>query len=263
MRRTWDFSGEVGWYVGPALTHYRCVTIYFPRSRATRICDTVTFLPHDVPFPEVSLKDYLKQAASDIITILTQPPSTTVPSLEAGDPTRNALLKLAKQLGRMESLPEPITPNVEVQTKNTTMKKLSRGQHYMSRKTPQQPEQKKIHLIPVGNDDMEEYATSPRVPPPRVGLSKAHIIPEEPEHETTAQYLQNGKRTRPIEKSNTRYDLRPRYPREKRIMVANAAQHFRHLATQQLTAMHIFSHKAFAIYNEKGKKETIDTVLAG
>ena len=106
-RRSWDLHGEAGWYVGPALNHYRCVTCYFPNSRSTRICDTVTFLPKTVKFPEVRLVDHLKQAASDIVTLLTHPPSTTVPSLRAGDPVRNALLDIATTLNQVDHIPEP------------------------------------------------------------------------------------------------------------------------------------------------------------
>ena len=98
QRETWDLNGKVGWYIGPALNHYRCVTCYFPRTRTTRVCDMVTFLPHYIPFPNITTKDYLKQAAEDIITILTQPPSTTTPSLEAGDPVCLALHQIAEQL---------------------------------------------------------------------------------------------------------------------------------------------------------------------
>ena len=98
VRGTWELNGEQGWYVGPALDHYRCVTCYFPRTRTTRICKTVTFLPHEVPFPEIKLQDLLKQAAEDIIAILSQPPSTTAPSLKVGDPVFNDLLDIAMQL---------------------------------------------------------------------------------------------------------------------------------------------------------------------
>ena len=92
------------------MQHYRCVKCYFPRSRAVRDCDTVTFFPKVVPFPEVSLTDFLKQSATDIITILTQPPAPNIPSLQAGDPIRNALLTLATQLQRVKPIPEEITP---------------------------------------------------------------------------------------------------------------------------------------------------------
>ena len=103
--KSWDLHGETGWYVGPALQHYRCVTCYFPKSRSTRICETVTFLPTKIAFPETKLVDFLKQAATDIVTILTQPPSPTTPSLQAGDPTQNTLLDIATSLNRIEQLP--------------------------------------------------------------------------------------------------------------------------------------------------------------
>ena len=42
-RLTWDPNGEEGWYVGPAMDHYRCITIYFPQKNSTRACSTVDF----------------------------------------------------------------------------------------------------------------------------------------------------------------------------------------------------------------------------
>ena len=121
-RRTWELNGEVGWYVGPSMNHYRCVSCYFPRTKTTRDCDTVTFFPHATPFPAVKLTDHLKQAAGDIVNILTAPPSTTTPSLAAGDPVRNALLTLATQLNRVEPIPLletiPVVPAPRVALKN-------------------------------------------------------------------------------------------------------------------------------------------------
>ena len=116
-RGTWDLNGETGWYVGPAMKHYRNVNIYIPRTRAIRTCDTVTFFPSNIPFPKVNLRDYLVQAAEDIITILNAPPSTTTPTLEAGDEVRNALLNIAKMLQRAEKLPLP----PEIPTPTTTV----------------------------------------------------------------------------------------------------------------------------------------------
>ena len=85
-RAMWDLNGEVGWYVGPALNHYRCVEIFSPCTRVTRICDAVTFFPNGIPFPDIKLHDYLTHVAEDIIHLLTQLPSTTVPTLQVGDP---------------------------------------------------------------------------------------------------------------------------------------------------------------------------------
>ena len=61
------------------------------------MCHSHTF-PTNVPFLQVKLVDLLKQAASYIITMLTNLPSTTSPSMEAGDLIRNALLVLVTQL---------------------------------------------------------------------------------------------------------------------------------------------------------------------
>ena len=91
-------KGETGWYVGPSVKDYRCVTYYFPRTKTTRDCETVAFFPSSIPFPKVKPEDFLRQAASDIISILTLPPSTTTPNLQAGDPVRNDLITLATKL---------------------------------------------------------------------------------------------------------------------------------------------------------------------
>ena len=130
VRGTWELNGDKGYYVGPSLDHYRFLTCYFPRTRTTRICETVTFVPHEheIPFPAVTMKDHLKQAAKDIVTILTQPPAPTVPSLQEGDPIWNALLDMATQLRRMEDLPTP--PQLPVQPMRVQQNKTNTtGKH--------------------------------------------------------------------------------------------------------------------------------------
>jgi len=118
-RASWQLNGKVGWYVGPSMNHYRCLKCFFPKTRQEQDCNTVEFFPHAVQFPRVTVKDHLTQAADDIVTILTQPPSTTVPSLKAGDPIRNALLQLENLLKQaapikpvMSSNHIPKSPNV-------------------------------------------------------------------------------------------------------------------------------------------------------
>ena len=58
---------------------------------------------------------FLCQAATDIIILLTDLPSTTTLNLQAGDTTKNALLELATILNRVTPLPSPsplIQPSV-------------------------------------------------------------------------------------------------------------------------------------------------------
>ena len=58
----------------------------------------------------MNLDDFLRQVTVDIITILTAPPSSNIPCLESGDPTRNALLKIATCLHRADTLPSTQVP---------------------------------------------------------------------------------------------------------------------------------------------------------
>ena len=118
-RYSWDPRGQPGWYIGPALEHHRCVTCYFPKTRAERVVDTVQFFPHSIPVPAVTLKDFLKQAASDIVTLLKNPHSTIYPSLTAGDPIHTALTEIATLLNRYEPLPESTTSTTSITSPST------------------------------------------------------------------------------------------------------------------------------------------------
>ena len=91
--------------MGPSMDHYRCIECYFPVTKTTRHVDTVTFFPHTVPFPQISIDAFLRYAATDIVTILTDPPSTTTLALKSGDTVRNTLLEIATILQRTEKLP--------------------------------------------------------------------------------------------------------------------------------------------------------------
>jgi hypothetical protein len=44
-RRTWAPHVQYGWYIGPALEHYRCYTVYITKTRAERVVETVDFFP--------------------------------------------------------------------------------------------------------------------------------------------------------------------------------------------------------------------------
>ena len=112
----WPSHEDEGWYVQPSMYHYRCVNCYFPQTRSQRDVDTVTFLPKVVPFPEVKTDDFLKQAALDIIYILTTPLSSTTTTLKAGDATKKALLKIADSLQRVEELSTLAPPSNQTLT---------------------------------------------------------------------------------------------------------------------------------------------------
>jgi hypothetical protein len=50
QRRTWAPHGQDVWYIGPALEHYRCYTVYITKTRSSRVVETVEFSPHKFKF---------------------------------------------------------------------------------------------------------------------------------------------------------------------------------------------------------------------
>ena len=110
QRTSWGINGDDIWYVGPSHEHYRCVKVFHPNTNAIRDHDTITFVPHVIPVPEVDLKDFLRQGVGDIITLLQHPPNSARLGLDSGDKTRNALLELASIFVTMEPLPPSSAP---------------------------------------------------------------------------------------------------------------------------------------------------------
>ena len=111
-RNSWDQHGRDGWYIGPALEHYRCVRVYIPTTRAEVDSDTVQFFQHDTPLPQTTTADFLKQAAADIVALLKNR-QEFLPNLQAGDETLQALQQVAELLNRADEPPHhtpPTTP---------------------------------------------------------------------------------------------------------------------------------------------------------
>jgi hypothetical protein len=52
--KTWDPHGTEGWYLGPAMEHYRCHRVFTNKTKAERITDTVKFFPQDTMVPSMT-----------------------------------------------------------------------------------------------------------------------------------------------------------------------------------------------------------------
>jgi hypothetical protein len=87
-RRTWAPHGQDGWYIGPALEHYGCYTVYITKTRANRIVKTVDF------FSFSSTQDLATQDAADLTHALLhlQPAG---PFCQVGNEQTIALKRLA------------------------------------------------------------------------------------------------------------------------------------------------------------------------
>ena len=77
QRRSWDPHGTDGWYLGPALDHYRCYRVFTNKTKAERTTDTVEFFPQQTPVPYLSPTDVAIKATRELIQVLKNPiPST-------------------------------------------------------------------------------------------------------------------------------------------------------------------------------------------
>jgi hypothetical protein len=105
-RASWAFHGEQGWYTGPAIDHYRCLTCYVPKTHKSRITDTAAIVPSHIPIPQASLNDHIRKTADDLVHLLHK----NTNSFSKGTPlsAKAALLDIAELLHR-DTTP-PISP---------------------------------------------------------------------------------------------------------------------------------------------------------
>ena len=108
-RRSWAPRGTDGWYIGPALEHYRCITCYLPETHATRVADTVEYFPNTVPIPSHTTEDLIRDAVTDIISAL-HSDKIAPPLLPLTDTTRTTLRAIATILNRAAPPPPPVKP---------------------------------------------------------------------------------------------------------------------------------------------------------
>ena len=239
-RHSWDPHGQEGFYIGPSLHHYRCVKCFIPSSRAEVNSDTVAFFPHDIPFPEVKIDDFLRQAATDIITILTHPPPTTVPSLQAGDSTKNAILELASILNRADN----------ISTRLEEQRKVSLTAARQLRPSP-------------------SSAPSPKVATPTTPFSTPRSLPAssvpKPQPQPTLSPVQSQRLKTILTSFFTALSQKIPFSAPTRPSQVPQSHSYKHRAATALLAHHIFTphHHVNHIYNSSGVKQNLRTLLKG
>ena len=249
-RASWELQGEQGWYIGPSLDHYRCMKCYIPRTRAVINSNSIEFFPRQIPFPEVTLQDHLKQAVEDIIAILMNLPVSIKPSLQEGDPTNEAILSIAKLLNRADKIPNlsklptmsvPRVKSKEIENIPTTTNPLDKSNSLL-KQTTEQP----INIIPYEQSEIEDVLS------PRVTVSKDAEVP-------VSTLLTRSLLPKNVHFQNTtnyQYGLRSRTH-----LMQHIYQNWDETSIAEYTFNPIFSINH--IYNEEGKKETIDSLLSG
>jgi hypothetical protein len=77
IRETWAPYGVKGWYIGPALHHYRCYRVWVWATNAERVADTMAWFPQHVTMPFLSSSQAAIAAARDLVSALNNPTSAS------------------------------------------------------------------------------------------------------------------------------------------------------------------------------------------
>jgi hypothetical protein len=77
QRKSWDPHGVVGWYLGPAMDHYRCYQVFTTPTKVEHIGDTEEFIPQNTQVHTMTSTDLAIQAANDLVEALQQPSAGT------------------------------------------------------------------------------------------------------------------------------------------------------------------------------------------
>jgi hypothetical protein len=113
-RKTWAPHGQDGWYIGPALEHYRCYPVYITKTRSSRIVETVEFYPHQLKIPFPSSSDLSTQAATELTHALLNP-QPAGPFCQVGNEQAIAPRKLATifEASKPNKVSKQLTPQNE------------------------------------------------------------------------------------------------------------------------------------------------------
>jgi hypothetical protein len=92
-RRTWAPHGQDGWYIGPALEHYRFYTVYITKTRGERVVKTADFFPENFKLLLPSAQYLATKAAVELTHALLHP-QPAGPFFKVGDEQTLALKSL-------------------------------------------------------------------------------------------------------------------------------------------------------------------------
>jgi hypothetical protein len=96
QRRTFRDHGREGFYIGPAMQHYRHYSVFVTATRGDRVSNTVEFFPTKFTMPATSSNDPLAAAIEEITHIVQHPSQPAVPFLHNGERTNAMLAQLSE-----------------------------------------------------------------------------------------------------------------------------------------------------------------------
>jgi hypothetical protein len=70
IQETWALHTASGYYIGNAHEHYRCLKVYIPTMKSTRVCDTVFFKHKYLTMPTITPDVALILAANKLVNAI-------------------------------------------------------------------------------------------------------------------------------------------------------------------------------------------------
>ena len=101
QRATWAPHGVNGFYVGPALQHYRCYRTLVTKTKRVRIAETLSWHPHQVTMPFSSTDDLLHAAILDLQTTIAEYNKTDRALTNAPQPAQHTQQLITQALRQM------------------------------------------------------------------------------------------------------------------------------------------------------------------
>ena len=114
QRKSWDPHGIDGWYLGPAMEHYRCYRLYATSTKAERISDTVQFFPYNYEVPNISQQTQIAESIKDLTKAVTNPISNS-PAMQIGQGKIKAVKQLTKLFDTTITVPLENDQNADSQ----------------------------------------------------------------------------------------------------------------------------------------------------
>ena len=119
-RDTWAAHASAGWYIGPAMKHYRCYQCFMQGTQAMRTADTVEWFADKLVIPEAQPSDLIIAGITDIKNILRAQNSLSTTPVE---PSLLAALHQLNELlhhGKYDTVTTASTTDTIIITPDTT-----------------------------------------------------------------------------------------------------------------------------------------------
>jgi len=107
QRASWAPHGVDGFYIGPAMHHYRCYKVFVTKTKHTRIAETLSWHPHLVTMPGQTADETLLAAIQDLQSVIQEYSTLPPTGAAARQPFPLARAQLTDTLQQLQSIFAP------------------------------------------------------------------------------------------------------------------------------------------------------------